>query len=221
MMRRRFVKIVLGGMMLMGVMPRSFATQQQRQDVAQQKQEDKELLEKALEYFSSKKYHECLGILETLDKKYRLNPRYKAYLGVCYYYEWDYAHATKCLTEAIPKLEAFSPHERSFYCWANAESLFFQEKYSEAIPYYETMLSMCYDNERPDAEYRLCFCYLFAEDWVNAWNHLLTAQDYYQKFRQTSDMQARIVQIKHMLDGLAPKVVGGVIDELIKRSGNQ
>ena len=54
------------------------------------KQKDAELLGKALEYFASQKYHECLLILQGLDKQYRLNPRYKAYLGVCYYYDWDY-----------------------------------------------------------------------------------------------------------------------------------
>lgn len=35
---------------------------------------------------------------------YRLNPRYKAYLGVCYYYAWDYENAVKHLSYAIPKL---------------------------------------------------------------------------------------------------------------------
>ena len=42
---------------------------------------DAELLGKALEYFSSQKYHECLLILQGLDKQYRLNPRYKSIFG--------------------------------------------------------------------------------------------------------------------------------------------
>lgn len=122
-----------------------------------------EQLSKALDYFTSQKYHECLMIMQELDKHYRLNPRYKAYLGVCYYYEWDYKQAAKYLSEAIPQLGNFSPHERSFYCWANAESLFNLQKYTEAIPLYQAMLPLCYANEKPDVHYRLGFCYLFAE----------------------------------------------------------
>ena len=183
---------------------------------AQRNDEATEQLGKALEYFTSQKYHECLMIMQDLEKQYRLNPRYKAYLGVCYYYEWDYEHANKNLTEAIPQLALFAPHERSFYYWANAESLFNQQKYKEAIPMYEAMLPLCYENEKPDAYYRLGFCHLFMENWVSAWNEFLKAQDAYQKYRDTPDMQARIIQVSHMLDGLKPKVIGIVISDLLK-----
>ena len=176
-----------------------------------------EQLSKALDYFTSQKYHECLMIMQELDKQYRLNPRYKAYLGVCYYYEWDYKQAAKYLSEAIPQLGNFSPHERSFYCWANAESLFNLQKYTEAIPFYQAMLPLCYANEKPDVHYRLGFCYLFAEKWNDAWNELLQAQEGYMKLRNTPDMQARITQVSHMLDGLKPKVVSFVLEELIKK----
>lgn len=176
-----------------------------------------EQLSKALDYFTSQKYHECLMIMQELDKQYRLNPRYKAYLGVCYYYEWDYKQAAKYLSEAIPQLGNFSPHERSFYYWANAESLFNLQKYAEAIPFYQAMLPLCYANEKPDVHYRLGFCYLFAEQWNEAWNELLQAQEGYLKLRNTPDMQARITQVSHMLDGLKPKVVGFVLEGLIKK----
>ena len=176
-----------------------------------------EQLSKALDYFTSQKYHECLMIMQELDKHYRLNPRYKAYLGVCYYYEWDYKQAAKYLSEAIPQLGNFSPHERSFYFWANAESLFNLQKYAEAIPLYQTMLPLCYANEKPDVHYRLGFCYLFAEQWNEAWNELLQAQEGYLKLRNTPDMQARITQVSHMLDGLKPKVVSFVLEGLIKK----
>lgn len=183
---------------------------------AQRNDEATERLGKALEYFTSQKYHECLMIMQDLEKQYRLNPRYKAYLGVCYYYEWDYEHANQYLTEAIPQLALFAPHERSFYYWANAESLFYLQKYKEAIPMYEAMLPLCYENEKPDAYYRLGFCHLFMESWVGAWNEFLKAQDAYQKYRDTPDMQARIIQVSHMLDGLKPKVIGIVISDLLK-----
>ncbi len=54
------------------------------------------------------------------------------------------------------------------------------------------------------------------ENWVGAWNEFLKAQDAYQKYRDTPDMQARIIQVSHMLDGLKPKVIGIVISDLLK-----
>lgn len=184
---------------------------------AQQKNEDAERLGKALEYFTSQKYHECLMVMQDLDKHYRLNPRYKAYLGVCYYYEWDYVNAIKQLDEAIPQLENFAPHERSFYYWADAESYFLSQKYEKAIPLYEAMLSLCYAEEKADAYYRLGFCHLFMEEWVGAWNCFQKArQDYQQYFLNVAEKQSRILQIKHMIDGLKPKVMGNLIEQMLK-----
>lgn len=179
-----------------------------------QKRQDADKLGMALEYFTSKKYHECMLLLQGLDKQYRLNPRYKAYLGVCYYYEWKYEEASLCLSEVIPKLEAFSPHERSFYHWACGESYFQQQKYKEAMPYYKAMLPICYDNEKPDAYYRLGFCYLFQDDWMNAWNNFQKAKETYRQYRNTEDVQARIKQVDHMLDGMLPKVIGTVVENV-------
>ena len=110
---------------------------------AQRNDEATEQLGKALEYFTSQKYHECLMIMQDLEKQYRLNPRYKAYLGVCYYYEWDYEQTVRCLDPVIPLLENFAPQERSFYCWADAESHFGLQQYESALPLYEQMLSLC------------------------------------------------------------------------------
>lgn len=167
-----------------------------------QKAQDAEQLGKALDYFASKKYHESLLILRKLDEVYRLNPRYKAYLGVCYYYDWDYANAAKCLGDALPQLSNFAPHERSFYYWAAAESHFYLQEYLAAIPLYEAMLNLCYDNEKPDAYYRLGFCYLFTDDAPRARSFYQQALDAYLKFRNTPEEQARIVQISNMLKGL-------------------
>lgn len=170
------------------------------------RQKDAELLGKALEYFASQKYHECLFILQGLDLHYRLNPRYKAYLGVCYYYAWDYENAVKHLSYAIPKLVHFAPHERSFYYWAIAESYFNLQNYDQAIPCYQDMLKLCYDKERAEACYRLGFCYLFREEWANAWSYFYAAQMGFQQYRP-NDEQARIVQIGNMLKALNEKVV--------------
>ena len=88
------------------------------------KQPDSEELGKALEYFTAAKYHEALLIFQRLDKTYKLNNRFKAYIGLCYYNEWDYETAAKYLDKAIPQLEAFAPRERSVYYYAAGESHF-------------------------------------------------------------------------------------------------
>lgn len=199
------------GLLALGVFFMAFAASVSAQSPAASadkhadKRSDAEQLGKALEYFTSGKYHESLLILQELGKHYRLNPRYKAYLGVSAYYEWDYALAVKCLDEAIPLLTGFAPHERSFYYWADAESHFALEQYALAIPLYHEMLKLCHANERGDAYYRLGFCYLFNEDWVNAWTSLLQAREWYGRYPGIT-AKARIVQTDNMLKGLSPKV---------------
>lgn len=163
--------------------------------------EDVLRLGKALDYFMSSKYHEALLILQQLDNHYHLNPRYLAYLGICYYYEWDYKNALKYLNKAIPQLENFSPHEQSLYFYDAAESYFYLGKYQNAIPLYLKMLSLCYNNEKPDALYRIGFCYMFAKNWMNARDYFVMALKEYKKYRNTPDMKARMTQISNMING--------------------
>ena len=54
-----------------------------------EKPSDSELLGKAIEYFQSGKFHEALLLFDKLDNRYKLNPRFRAFLAVCYYYDWD------------------------------------------------------------------------------------------------------------------------------------
>ena len=103
-----------------------------------QKSKDSEDLGKALDYFTSQKYHEALLIFQRLDKAYQLNPRFKAYIGLCYFNEWDYEMAAKYLDNAIPRLDAFAPHERSVYYYTAGESHFNMKQYEKAIPLYES-----------------------------------------------------------------------------------
>lgn len=171
----------------------------------ERREADARLLGRALEYFASAKYHEASLILERLDSLYRLNPRYKAYLGVCHYYEWDYERAISCLERSLPYLDDFSPGERSFYYWADAESHFLLGRYAEAIPLYQKMLTLCHENEKPDAYYRLGFCYVFANEWAEASRYLRLSLRYYRQLRNTPDMKARIAQITNMIRGCEEK----------------
>lgn len=173
---------------------------------AQTKHEDTEKLGMALDYFSSGKYHEALLLFQKLDKKYKLNARFRAYIGMCYYYEWEYKKAVEYLDEAIPQLDALSPHERNVYYYADAESYFYMEQYDRAIPMYERVLTVCYDNEKGDAHYRLGFCYMFREDWANARDNFFSAGSYYRQFRNTDDLSARLRQIDNMVRGCNKKL---------------
>lgn len=155
----------------------------------------------ALEYFTSAKYSESLVLFQDLDKKYQLNPRYIAYIGVCYYYIWDYENAIKYLDEAIPQLDHFAPHERSVYYYCNAESHFNLQKYQESVPLYEKMLELCYDEEKADVLYHLGFCYMFQEDWLLARDYYRMALKYYKKYLNIPEKQARMAQIKNMIAG--------------------
>lgn len=198
------------------------------QEKKSDKKADAELLAKALDYFSSEKFHECLILLQPLNRRYKLNPRYRAYLAVCLYYEWEYAEAIRLFDEVIPQLQGVAPHELSLYYWMDAESYFALQQYTRALPLYERMLPLCRDNEKPDAYYRMGFCHLFAaeasgssekpssersgssakpsesslEERKKAKECFELSLQGYLKYRNTPEEKARIAQIRNMIGGL-------------------
>lgn len=193
------------------------------QEKKSERKADAELLARALDYFSSEKFHECLILLQPLNRRYKLNPRYRAYLAVCLYYEWEYAEAVKLFDEVIPLLQGLAPHELSLYYWMEAESYFALQQYDRALPLYGKMLPICWDNEKPDAYYRMGFCHLFAAEASGASEKVSGSSESsgssaeerkkakecfelslegYLKYRNTPNEQARIAQIRHMIGGL-------------------
>ena len=189
------------------------------------RKEDAEQLARALDYFASEKFHECLVLLQPLNRRYKLNPRYRAYLAVCLYYEWEYAEAIRLFDEVIPLLQGVAPHELSLYYWMDAESYFALQQYDRALPLYGKMLPLCRDNEKPDAYYRLGFCHLFAAESSEASSSekasgssesseasnaerkkakecFELSLEGYLKYRNTPNEKARIAQIRHMIGGL-------------------
>ena len=186
---------------------------------------DAEQLARALDYFSSEKFHECLMLLQPLNRRYKLNPRYRAYLAVCLYYEWEYDEAVKLFDEVLPQLQGLAPHELSLYYWMDAESYFALQQYDRALPLYGKMLPLCRDNEKPDAYYRMGFCHLFvaessgasssekvsgssessgssAAERKKAKECFELSLEGYLKYRNTPKEKARIAQIRHMIGGL-------------------
>ncbi len=171
--------------------------------------DDKQMLGKALDYFMGGKYHEALVMLVPLDKKYKLNARFKAYIGICYYHDWNYKKACEYLDEAMPELEVYAPHERSVYYGILAESRFELGEYGRAIPVYEKQLLVCYDNEKGDVLYRLGFCYMFLENWQNAEDYFKSALIYYTKYPSV-DKEARKPQLEKMIKGCEDRIKTGV-----------
>lgn len=180
---------------------------------------DSELLGRALEYYGSQKYHESLLIFEQLRKTYKLNPRFQAYMGVCYFKEQQYEEATKILDAVIPDLDPFPPHERAVYYFANAESHFLlgtdeessrisgrksmTEQYATAAKYYEKALSVCYNKEKGDIYYRLGFCYLLNLDTETATQHFKKAKSWYDRYgSMDSETAFRKRQTENMLHTL-------------------
>ncbi|WP_455060059.1 tetratricopeptide repeat protein [Prevotella pallens] len=173
---------------------------------AQTTDPDPVLLDKAVAYFNSEKYHEALLIFQQLDKRYKLNDRFRAYIGLCYYNEWEYKSATKYLDEVTPRLTMLAPHERSVYYFANAESHFQLQEYKLAIPFYEQALTVCYDNEKGEIYYRLGLCYMFGSEWEKARDAYAHCEEFFRKYRSIPDVEARLTQAINMRKGCQAKI---------------
>lgn len=164
-------------------------------------QTDSEMLGRALDYVAGEKWHEALVIFDRLDARYRLNARYRAYMGLCLYHEWDYRRAATVLGESLPQLGGLAPHERSVYLYAAAESHFQLAAYDSARVYFEADLRLCYDNERGDVLYRIGLCHMQQEHWAAADSAYDEADRWLAAHRTGPDVAARRAQIAHMRRG--------------------
>lgn len=162
-----------------------------------QKETDSQQLGFAITYFQGGKYHEAKLILQRLDKSYQLNPRFRAYLGVCYYYDQEYEKATNCLDSVIPQLQAFGPQELSFYYYADGESYFTLGKYAQAAPLYDQAQARCHEDEKAKIYYRLGLCYSFLQQWYKALDALQSALVYYQQYQPKE--KAKIAEIRNLI----------------------
>lgn len=174
---------------------------------SQGKKADTEALGRALEYFQSQKYHEALLIFQRLDQSYKLNARYKAYIGLCYYYDWDYKKATEYFDTFLPKLSMLAPEERALYYYADGESHFQLGHYDQAILLFQSALALCHDRDKGDSWFRIGFCHYFLQQPALAQGCFLVAEYYYATFRNSPDLQARRQQMAHMMRGLRPEIV--------------
>lgn len=174
---------------------------------SQGKKAETEALGRALEYFQSQKYHEALLIFQRLDQSYKLNARYKAYIGLCYYYDWDYKKATEYFDTFLPKLDMLAPEERALYYYADGESHFQLSHYDQAIVLFQSALALCHDRDKGDSWFRIGFCYYFLQQPALAQGCFLVAEYYYATFRNSPDLQARRQQMAHMMRGLRPEIV--------------
>lgn len=165
-----------------------------------------ERLDRAIDYFQSEKYHEAGIILSELDRNYRLNSRYRAFLAVCRYRDNDYAATVEILDSIIPQLTSLSPDERAVYDHIAAESHFALGHYADAATYYDSQLSLCHDDERGDTLYRLGLCLMFQSDYANAYDRFVSALAYFINKPQANTTEARIRQTEHLAAGCRDKM---------------
>lgn len=180
---------------------------------------DSELLGRALEYYGSQKYHESLLAFEQLRKTYKLNARFLAYMGVCYYKEQKYEEAAKILDKVIPELEPYPPHERAMYYFSNAESHFLlglekeerrgikatgkNKDIETATLYYEKTIPVCFSKEKGDVYYRLGFCHLLNVETDLAMDYFTKAQKWYGQYgSMDAETSFRKRQTENMLHSL-------------------
>ena len=170
---------------------------------AQQAEDDKELLSRAIDYFNDSKYHEAALIFRTLSAKYKLNSRFKAYHAVCEFHEWNYSKSAEIFDKIADELTVYSPNERNVYYYTAAESHFNLGNYPKAISYYEMALSVCHNNEKAENYYKQGICHLLLTDTISAKASLTEALTHYNTYptnRKTD--KARTAQIQKMLKGL-------------------
>lgn len=169
------------------------------------KKQDAELLGKAMDYYNGGKYHESILAFEKLSKSYRLTARIKACLGMSYFKERQYEEAVEILKPVIPELTAFSPKEQAVYAYSCAESLFYLERYSEAIEYYNKALPMTEERDRGDVLYHLAFSYFKLDNYQMALDNFNDSIVVYEQYATDSNdtlHKARIAQIKNMTNWL-------------------
>lgn len=143
---------------------------------------DAEKLSRAVDYFQSGKYHEALIWFSKLDKKYTLNPRFQAYMGVCCYYDGEYEQAIDTLEPILSKLEVFAPHELAVYYYCVADSYFRLKKYIDAVPLFEKHTLLCYNDEKGDSLFRIGLCYKNLGDIEIAQEYFVEALAYFRNY---------------------------------------
>lgn len=176
---------------------------------AQDTAEDKEKLARAVEYFNGEKYHEAGLIFRNLNKRYNLNTRFKAYLGICELKDWNYTAVTEIFDSIYTDLTVYAPLEQNVYYNAAAESHFNLGNYHAALKYYELALTVCANKEKADICFKAGICCLQFEDDNNsdsvtdakaaAKDYLTKSLNFYNEYPTGKDEHDRMKQISTML----------------------
>ena len=175
-------------------------------DASAQQKTDSRTLGMAIDYFQSGKYHEAIVLFNKLDKEYELNPRFLAYMGVCYFYIEEYKSACKYLLQQLPKLHVFSPAEQTLYYATCAESSFILEEYAQAIDLFRQTTQLCREEEKGDCFYKIALSYSTLEQYDSAYHYLSQAKDNYRHFQGKYTTTARMAQIEKMMVGCKMKI---------------
>lgn len=173
--------------------------------MAQDNDSAKDLLSKAIEYFSGKKYQEALLTFNKLGSTYKLSPRMTAYLGVCYFKTGDYENAIKVLSPVVDSLNMYAPHEQSIYYYSLGESNFQLGNYFKTVPCFEKILSICNQDDRAEVCYRLGFSQWMCAEYEEAIRWFREAEKWYKITEVNEITKAHREQGRRMLNALVAK----------------
>lgn len=180
---------------------------------------DKETLGRAIEYFSSQKYQEALLLFQKLENTHKLSNRFLAYKGVCEYKLDQYEKAIESLSEAVPHLKEYSPHEQAIYYYTWGECYFQLERYSKTKECFIKALELCNDNDHAEVCYRLGFSDMMLGEYENAIKWFEEAEGWYRKADNNPSNSAHREQTKRMLRALLITHGTSRIDNTDKKTG--
>ena len=160
--------------------------------------DSREQLSRAIDYFQSGKYHEALLLFNTLSKNHTLNYRFRAYIGVCNFYDRNYEQTIAAFDSIMPQLDKFAPHEQSIYYYSAAESNYQLKHYKKSLHLFEHQLLLCFDNEKGDALLRIGLCHRQLGNIPAAQEYLTQAVAYYRRFND----QYKLIQVEREMKRL-------------------
>lgn len=165
----------------------------------------KDVLSKAIDYFSGQKYSEALLTFQKLEKSYRLSPRMQAYLGVCYFKTEQYDKAIEVLTPVVDSLKEYAPHERAVYYYSLGESNFQKGDYFKTVPCFEKILAVCNDADRAEVCYRLGFSQMMCAEYEESVKWFKEAEIWYAKTDVNEITKAHREQGRRMMNAIIAK----------------
>lgn len=158
----------------------------------------REMLGRAVDYLQSGKYHEALLLFKKVKARYDLSDRCVAFMGVCAYYDADYALAASLLLPVLPSLSPYAPQEQAVYMYCAAQSLLKTHVYDTAIDLFEQYTTICKPAERTEALVAEAECYMQTGSWEKAEECIESARMYCMRYEKDGASSEKMQKIDRL-----------------------